>query len=116
MLKPVFSCSGRSVSLHAAGAPFPEAPDRPMVVQRRLPGAHVSSFTLAHEGKVQVTSLYRGTIMAGTVAAAFERIERPDIAALIAGFVRATGHSGFLSFDFIDERRATRRPSSATRV
>ncbi len=103
VLKPVLSCSGRGVSLHYAGEPFPAAGDRAMVVQRRLPGAHVSSFTLAHEGAVQVTSLYRGTIMAGTVAVAFERIERPDIAELIAGFVKATGHSGFISFDFIDD-------------
>lgn len=103
VLKPVLSCSGRGVSLHEAGAALPAPGGSAMVVQRRLPGAHVSSFTLAHQGRVQVTVLYRGTVMAGTVAVAFERIARPDIAALIEGFVARLGHSGFISFDFIDD-------------
>ncbi|WP_376987700.1 ATP-grasp domain-containing protein [Bosea sp. R86505] len=103
VLKPVLSCSGRGVSLHEAGAAVSGPDGSAMVVQRRLPGAHVSSFTLAHQGRVQVTVLYRGTVMAGTVAVAFERIARPDIAALIEGFVARLGHSGFISFDFIDD-------------
>lgn len=103
VLKPVLSCSGRGVSLHEAGAALPAPGGSAMVVQRRLPGAHVSSFTLAHQGRVQVTVLYRGTVMAGTVAVAFERIARPDIAALIEDFVARLGHSGFISFDFIDD-------------
>jgi hypothetical protein len=105
VVKPVFSCSGRGVSLHEAGEAIPDADGVPKVVQRRLPGAHVSSFTLAHQGQVQITVLYRGTVMAGTVAVAFERVERHDISAWIEGFVTSTGHSGFISFDFIDDER-----------
>jgi hypothetical protein len=105
VIKPEFSCSGRGVRFLDPGAPPPVAdPARPMLAQRFLAGEHVSSFSVAHEGKILTSSLYRAAVTSGTVAVAFERVnDRPDLDAWIRRFAQATGHSGFLSFDFIIE-------------
>jgi hypothetical protein len=105
VIKPAFSCSGAQVALREAGAPLPEPGEGPWtaraVVQERLFGAHLSTFSILHEGRVQGTSVYRGTIMDGTVSVAFERVEAPAVEDWVARFGAATGHSGFASFDFI---------------
>lgn len=105
VIKPVFSCSGKGVVFRKAGEPLPavikDRPNSRCVVQEKLDGAHFSTFSLAHEGQVQVTSVYRGTVMDGTVSVAFERVEAPAIEDWVSRFAAATGHSGFLSFDFI---------------
>jgi ATP-grasp domain len=98
--KPILSCSGRGVSFHRRGDPLPK-PEQGWLVQQRIDGAHVSTFSMAHEGRVQVTVVYRGTIMDNTVAVAFERIDMPVIDAWVQRFVAARHHSGFISFDFI---------------
>jgi hypothetical protein len=105
VIKPEFSCSGRGVRFLDPGSPPPVAdPARPMLAQRFLAGEHVSSFSVAHEGKILTSSLYRAAVTSGTVAVAFERlVDRPDLDAWILRFAQATGHSGFLSFDFIIE-------------
>jgi glutathione synthase/RimK-type ligase-like ATP-grasp enzyme len=101
VVKPIHSCSGRGVMVPAEGAPLP-APDAasPAIVQRFLPGAEFSSCTLAHEGRVLGTAIYRGVQFGGTVAIAFERVEQPAIEAWIARAVEALGWSGFIAFDF----------------
>ena len=66
-----------------------------------MPGGVQSTFSLAHEGRVLTTAIYRGTVMSGTVSVCFERVETPAIAAWVRAFVARTGHSGFISFDFI---------------
>lgn len=105
VIKPEFSCSGRGVQFLDPGqTPPPTDPLRPMLAQRFLAGEHVSSFSVAHEGEILATSLYRAAVTSGTVAVAFERLaDRPDAEAWIRRFAQATGHSGFLSFDFIIE-------------
>jgi hypothetical protein len=104
VIKPEFSCSGRGVRFLAPGETLPVETARPMLAQRFLAGEHVSSFSIAHEGQILATALYRAAVTSGTVAVAFERVtDRPDTEAWIRRFAQATGHSGFLSFDFITE-------------
>ncbi|OYU37176.1 ATP-grasp domain-containing protein [Novosphingobium sp. PASSN1] len=102
VVKPLFSCSGNGVHILRAGEPLP-APDpaAPAVVQRFVTGREHSTCTIAREGRVIATSVYRGAVMSGSVAVAFERVEVPAIDAWVARFVAEIGWSGFISFDFI---------------
>jgi ATP-grasp domain len=102
VVKPVFSCSGRGLLILRSGEPLPPAdPAAPAVVQRFVEGREHSTCTIADGGRVVATMVYRGAVMSGSVAVAFERVEVPAIAAWTETFVAATGWSGFISFDFI---------------
>lgn len=102
VVKPVFSCSGRGLSILRGGSPLPDAdPASPGIVQRFIAGQEYSSCTIAHEGRIIATMIYRGTVMTGSVAISFERVESPAINRWIDAFVNASGWSGFISFDFI---------------
>jgi predicted ATP-grasp superfamily ATP-dependent carboligase len=121
VIKPVFSCSGRGVSLHAAGTALPhvdsEDPNTRMIVQEQLRGLQFSTFGIAHEGKVQTNVTYRGTIFSGSVAVAFERVEIEAITQWVHSFVAATEHSGFISFDFfVDDQGVARAIECNPRV
>jgi hypothetical protein len=105
IVKPTHSCSGRGVRRIPRGTPLP--PPEPAVVQRLLAGAEHSSCTLALEGRVRGTAVYRGTLMSGSVAVGFERVDHPAIDAWIARFVAATGWTGFIAFDFIVDAAGT---------
>ena len=104
VIKPIFSCSGRGVSLHEAGEALPDVLPSDKyeraIVQRQLRGTQYSTFAITHGGKVQINVTYRGTVFSGSVAVAFERIEVVAISKWVAEFVAATKHSGFISFDF----------------
>lgn len=104
IVKPVSSCSGRGVRFLSRGEPVP-AVEEPSIVQRRLRGSLVSSFSIARRGEVRLTVLYRGAVMQGTVAVCFERIEVPAaVDSWIRRFVAHTLWDGFISFDlFIDD-------------
>jgi hypothetical protein len=99
VVKPVHACSGRGVRRLARGTTLP--PPEPAIVQRLVTGQEYSSCTLAQAGHVQGTAVYRGTLMSGTVAVGFERVDQPAIEAWIARFVASTGWTGFIAFDFI---------------
>ena len=103
VVKPVSACSGRGVRILRRGAALPGAdPADPAVVQAFLPGRVHSSCTIADAGRTLATVIYRGTVMSGTVAVAFERVaDQPAITAWINRFVAAVGWTGFISFDFI---------------
>ncbi len=102
VVKPRFSCSGIGVRLLARGSPIPaDRPQAGALVQARVHGQVCSTFSLAQRGRVQVTAVYRGTVMGGTVAVAFERITVPAVEAWVEAFVRAAGWSGSISFDFV---------------
>jgi predicted ATP-grasp superfamily ATP-dependent carboligase len=105
IIKPIHSCAGDSVSLHEQGATFPAESDR--LVQRRVIGAEVSTCSLARNGKRQATSIYRGTLMGGTVAVGFERIEIEAIEHWVDHFIQSTKWTGFISFDFIIDQAGT---------
>jgi len=98
----VHSCSGRGVLRLARGAALPGADAAvPAIVQRFVEGAEFSTCTLAHQGRVLGSVVYRGLQMSGSVAVAFERVDRPAIEAWIARFVAAAQWSGFIAFDVI---------------
>jgi predicted ATP-grasp superfamily ATP-dependent carboligase len=105
VVKPVHSCSGRGVRLLSAGAALP-APDPaiPTIVQRCVIGAEYSSCSIAHDGRVASTVIYRAAQKSGSVAVAFERVEHPTIADWITRFIAAAQWTGFIAFDImVDE-------------
>ncbi len=110
IIKPVHSCSGIGVEHRGKGTALNiTAADPDCVVQAFVPGRHVSSFSVAHEGREIVTVLYEGTVFSGTVAVCFTRIEKlKPVDDWISRFIARSGYSGFISFDFIvsDEGRA----------
>ncbi len=100
VVKPRSSCSGRGVRVVRRGEALPE-PAEPCVVQAFLPGRVVSSCTVAQAGQAMGTVLYRGTVMSGSVAVSFERMEDAALTAWVERFVMGAGWTGFVSFDFI---------------
>jgi predicted ATP-grasp superfamily ATP-dependent carboligase len=105
IVKPQHGCSGIGISLRRQASPLTTADRAPgMIVQTRLPGRHVSSFTIARNGKVLRTVLYTGLIHSGTVCVCFERIDDcPHAQRWVEHFVEAENYSGFISFDFIED-------------
>lgn len=105
VIKPAHGCSGIGVSLHRKEEPIGSAANQPgLLVQSRLRGRHISSFTIAHNGRVVSTILYQGRIYAGTVCVCFERVDDCPLAhAWVSRFVAAENYSGFISFDFIED-------------
>ena len=102
VVKPRFSCSGLGVTILQPGAIL-AGRDRTAdcLVQAFVAGEVCSTFSLAHEGRVQTTVVYRGTVMSGTVAVAFERIDAPMVATWVETFVRRSGWSGSIAFDVV---------------
>ena len=105
IIKPVCTCSGQGLEICKDGETLPLAKDRPSsVVQSFLGGALKSSFSIAHEGRVIGTVVYKAAILSGTVAVAFERLDgETPIQNWISSFVKKANHSGFISFDFIED-------------
>jgi predicted ATP-grasp superfamily ATP-dependent carboligase len=103
VIKPVHSCSGIGVSFERAGTiRQPSSMNAGSVVQAMVRGRHVSSFTLAHEGRERVTVLYEGTVFSGSVAVCFQRVDDcPSARKWISSFVGKNRYSGAISFDFI---------------
>ncbi|MEO0421346.1 MAG: ATP-grasp domain-containing protein [Pseudomonadota bacterium] len=105
VVKPTHSCSGIGLQLLERGAPLP-APTRPgdHVAQRFVSGDHVSTFSIAREGEIRATVIYRGKVITRTSAVCFERVRQlPCVAEWVERFVRQADYSGFISFDFIVE-------------
>lgn len=101
IVKPTLSSAGKGLAIHSAGSALPSLGE-PGLVQAFLPGEELSTFSIAHEGRVIGTVAYRGRIISGTVAVCFEAIPDPEPSLLdwIERFAAGVGHSGFLSFDF----------------
>ncbi|MEM1260871.1 MAG: ATP-grasp domain-containing protein [Pseudomonadota bacterium] len=97
------SCSGTGLEFVAAGSTPPHRLyPADWVAQQQVDGELVSTYSIAHNGTVATTVTYRGTVMSGTVAVSFERIDSPvAVATWIERFVAATDYSGQISFDFI---------------
>lgn len=99
--KPLHSCSGIGVRLADAGESLSgRAPE--LLVQERLYGEHLSSLSLVSEGREIVTVVYRGTVLAGTVAVCFERVDgAPSVHDWVSRFIAAYPCSGFIAMDFV---------------
>ena len=109
VIKPVFSCSGKGVKIIKSAAPLALQDMAPnTIVQQFIPGQVYSSFSIAHQGRALVTSVYKGTVMSGTVAVAFERMTGlTAVHAWIDQFIAKSHHSGFISFDFVEASDGT---------
>jgi predicted ATP-grasp superfamily ATP-dependent carboligase len=103
VLKPVSNCSGKGAEIKTKGTPPPSGADAAaMIVQHHVSGWQACSFSMVHEGRVILTVVYHGTVMTGTVAIGFERIDgRTGIEEWVKTFVSHVGCSGFIAFDFI---------------
>ena len=103
VIKPVHSCSGIGVQYGRAGSILPvRSISASAAVQTLVRGRHVSSFTLAHEGRERVTVLYEGSVFSGSVAVCFQRVDDcANARNWISHFVSNTRYSGAISFDFI---------------
>ena len=100
IIKPEFSCSGRGQRRVTKGTALPHVPAG-HVIQAIVRGDEVSGFAIARAGRMLAACAYRPLIRHGSVAVAFERIDAPEVTAWMARFVEATGHTGFIAFDFI---------------
>lgn len=101
VVKPVYSCSGQGLSFIARGGALPPAA-RPAIVQRRVAGEVLSTFTIAHAGQCVATVVYRAAVLSGSVAVCFERVEGAQgVEAWVERFVARSAYTGFVSFDFV---------------
>lgn len=99
--KPIHSCSGIGLRFAEAGT-TPLGQSSACVVQERLHGDLISSFSLVHQGRELATVFYRGRVFAGTVAICFERVDDAASAQTwVSDFIAGTNYSGMLAFDFI---------------
>ena len=103
VVKPAHSCSGIGVHFVKAGTVQPSRSiSSTGVVQMLIRGRHVSSFTMAHQGRELATVLYEGTVFSGSVAVCFQRVDDcPAARSWITSFIANSGYSGAISFDFI---------------
>ncbi len=103
VIKPILSCSGRGVRFLSRGSALPNPADtEPLLVQRRIEGQVLTSFSITDRGRVRATVVYRGAVMSGTVAVCFERLGRhAAIESWVERFVAKAGWNGFISFDFV---------------
>jgi predicted ATP-grasp superfamily ATP-dependent carboligase len=102
VVKPIHSCAGRGVRILEAGSALP-VEDAPCVVQRFVEGQIFSSCAIARDGRILGNILYRGAMFSGSVAIVFERVEDARLTDWITRFVAASGHTGFISFDLIQD-------------
>ena len=108
VLKPRGACSGIGVQLRQPGTTVEPRDDH--VVQERLEGRLLSSFTIARDGQAIVTSVYEATLLDGSVGVCFRRVDDADtIESWIKTFVSATEHTGFIAFDFIVDEAGVAR-------
>lgn len=103
VIKPFYSCSGRGVRYLKRGEPIAQPPhSEHLIVQRRIEGDLYSTFSIAQNGCVCTTIIYRAAVMSGTVAVCFERIPKQQVILdWIEHFIRKTSYTGFISFDMI---------------
>ncbi|MCR9270042.1 MAG: ATP-grasp domain-containing protein [Hyphomonadaceae bacterium] len=102
VVKPIHGCSGIGLRLSEQGAQLEVADQSPdNLVQERLYGRQISSFSIVKDGQVLATGLYEGDIYLGTVSVRFKRVDDlPVVNDWISKFVASENYSGFISFDF----------------
>lgn len=106
--KPRYSSAGRHIRFYTAGGAIPR--DSGLLIQQKLEGDPVSSFSIVRDGQVLATSVYRGVVNDGSVAVCFARVhDLDDIETWVRQFAERTGHTGFLAFDFMRDDAGTWR-------
>ncbi len=102
IVKPIHGCSGIGLRLSTQGDPLqPAEVTADNLVQKRLYGRQISSFSIARDGEILATGLYEGDVYLGTVSVRFKRVDDlPNVFDWIKTFAKAETYTGFLSFDF----------------
>ncbi|MEM9529418.1 MAG: hypothetical protein AAGA23_00725 [Pseudomonadota bacterium] len=103
IVKREYSCAGVGLERVAKGEALPEREEpAEWLVQEQIDGTELCTFSVAHEGRVLGTVLYRGTVVSGTVAVCFERlVADARVTEFVERFVAGSGASGFVAFDLI---------------
>lgn len=99
IVKRRHSCAGIGLRRSQAGSTPPV--EEGSVVQRLVRGREHSVCALAHEGRVTNCAIYVASLISGTVAVGFQRVEHPAVQQWVERFVSACAWTGFISFDFI---------------
>ncbi len=91
----------RRVLEHAVPALSPEAP---WVVQRRIEGRHLATYSITYKGHLLVHGAYPCRYRLGQGASVyFEPVRHDRSKAWVQKLVQATGFTGQIAFDFIEE-------------
>ena len=93
------SCGGGGTKLLPQGAAF--EPTDHAIVQERIKGEELSSCSLCVNGEIRGTAIYRASVISGTVAVGFSRVDDARVNDFAARYAAATQWTGFLSFDFM---------------
>lgn len=103
VVKQEFSCAGVGLAMVEAGQPLPQRENpQTWLVQERIVGKEVCTFSVADRGRVLGTVVYRGTVVSGTVAVCFERIDPdPEVTNWVTTFIEGSGCSGFIGLDLM---------------
>jgi hypothetical protein len=108
VLKRAYSRAGVRVHF-APGGTRPERyllpKDGSWLMQERMFGRTVCSFSLVRQGQVLRTYLYQPGAQLGSISVIFCHTQSPRIEAWIERLAKATGFHGFLSLDFIENDR-----------
>jgi predicted ATP-grasp superfamily ATP-dependent carboligase len=107
IVKREYSCAGAGLERIPAGATLPRRNQASeWLVQQCIGGTELCSFTIADRGRALSTVVYRGTVVSGTVAVCFERIDpAPGVLQWVERFIEGTGVSGFVGLDLmVDDR------------
>ncbi|WP_336760542.1 ATP-grasp domain-containing protein [Paenibacillus sp. USHLN196] len=78
----------------------------PWVAQAYIPGQMLCTYSIAHEGQLISHATYDSRYRTGSVGASvfFEQVEHEGALAWVRQFVEATGFSGQIGFDFIEDQ------------
>jgi predicted ATP-grasp superfamily ATP-dependent carboligase len=107
--KPINGCSGIDVAFHRAGDVLTTKSPK-LLVQQTIEGEVVSSLSMIKAGEIQASTIYQGSVFAGTVAICFERLTgdiADKVSQWIETFVKDMNYSGFIAFDFIVDASGT---------
>ncbi len=103
VLKRCYSRGGNRVIFASAGTD-PQNCDVPLdgswLIQHKIPGETLCSFSVVQNGRLMKTQLYRPSVTLGSIGVVFQSIRDDRIEQWIESFVKKSAYHGFLSFDF----------------
>ena len=109
VLKPVYSRFASEVVIHptpAGIAHIQPSGDTPWLVQRRAVGREVCTYNIAVNGELVLHAAYQPRFRAGKGAGIyFQPVASGALRDMAADFAKATGATGQLSFDVIEDKR-----------
>ena len=108
--KPVYSRFAAKVRMPKLGYHDPPgedtlSPASPWVAQRYIHGRGLCTYSVVHEGQLIAHATYDSRYRTGSVGASvfFEQVQHEGTRAWVEHFVRTTGFSGQIGFDFIED-------------